>query len=76
MECGDLSRLIFDSGRSLERVVGDFAFDDFLSHVGIDPMMGDFQVGVREGPLGNDMGGWIWEDCERGCVRYVPEYQR
>jgi hypothetical protein len=75
MECSDLSRLIFDSGLSLERVVGEFAFDDFLSHVGIDPMMGDFHVEVPEGPFGG-IESWICEDCEGGSVRYVPEYQR
>jgi hypothetical protein len=76
MACSELSRLVFDSGSSLERVLGDFGLDDFLSHVGIDATIVVFQVEVQDGDIGHDMAGWIREGGEGSAVRYVPEYQR
>jgi hypothetical protein len=73
--CWNLSRLGFDSGSSLERVVGDFAFDDFLFEVGIDVLMGELEVEVRDGEF-RDIPGWIREGGSGSAARYVPEYER
>jgi hypothetical protein len=72
--CQRFSRLIFDSGLSLGRVVGALGLDEFLTQVGIQPMIGELQIEVRDGEFRHDVNGWVCESCGGTSVCYVREY--
>jgi hypothetical protein len=76
--CSTLSRLSFESGASLQRMIAGVAMDAFLLQIGIDAMIGKCEVEVGEADINwdSEFDGWTGERCEGRMVRYVPEYQR
>jgi hypothetical protein len=59
IRCDPLHLLVFGSGGSLKRVVGDATLDEALEHIGFDDISSLFKIDVNEDGADLNFSGWI-----------------